>query len=115
MRRINRKCVRIDILALLALQGVFLVGNLLFSMSSGTRLAPMLLARTGSNAWIFGASQSIGGVAMVVGGLIIGLSQGLVAASKVAVVRNAAEIMPYVVLLIVLIIRPEGWVQNETD
>ncbi|MGD8738607.1 MAG: MFS transporter, partial [Anaerolineae bacterium] len=57
---------------LLALQGVFLVGNLLFSMSSGTLLAPMLLARTGSNAWIFGASQSIGGVAMVVGGLIIG-------------------------------------------
>jgi branched-chain amino acid transport system permease protein len=41
-------------------------------------------------------------------GLVIGLSQGLVAASKVQIVRNSAEIMPYVVLLILLIIRPEG-------
>ena len=29
-------------------------------------------------------------------------------ASKVPIVRNVAEIMPYVVLLIVLIFRPEG-------
>jgi branched-chain amino acid transport system permease protein len=28
--------------------------------------------------------------------------------SKVAVVRDSAEIMPYIVLLIVLLIRPEG-------
>ena len=39
---------------------------------------------------------------------IIGLSQGLVSASTVPIVRDAAEIMPYVVLLVVLLIRPEG-------
>ena len=44
----------------------------------------------------------------IVGGLLIGLSQGLVAASKVPMVRNMAEITPYIVLLVVLIIRPEG-------
>ena len=42
------------------------------------------------------------------GGLVIGLSQGIVKASTVDIVRNSAEIMPYVVLLIVLLIRPEG-------
>jgi branched-chain amino acid transport system permease protein len=44
----------------------------------------------------------------LVGGLIIGLSTGLVSASKLPIVRNSAEIMPYVVLLIVLLLRPEG-------
>ena len=57
---------------LLALQGVFMVGNFLFNIAEGTLLAPMLLARTGSNAWIFGASQSIGAVGMVIGGVVIG-------------------------------------------
>jgi DHA3 family macrolide efflux protein-like MFS transporter len=57
---------------LLALQGVFMLGNLFYSMAAGTLLAPMLLARTGSNAWIFGASQTIGAVGMVVGGVVIG-------------------------------------------
>ncbi len=39
---------------------------------------------------------------------MIGLSEGLVRASKVPIVKDAWEIMPYVVLLIVLILRPEG-------
>jgi branched-chain amino acid transport system permease protein len=43
-----------------------------------------------------------------VGGLLIGLAQGIVAASKVQIVRNSVEIMPYVVLLVVLLFRPEG-------
>ena len=55
---------------------------------------------------LLGGLESIPGT--IAGGLIIGLSQGLVAAAKAPVVRNSAEIMPYVVLLIVLIFRPEG-------
>ena len=31
-----------------------------------------LLARTGTNAWIFGASQTVGAVAMVIGGVAVG-------------------------------------------
>jgi len=57
---------------LLGLQGVFLVGNLLFNMTEGTLLAPLLLARTGSNAWIFGSAQAVGSVGTVVGGLVVG-------------------------------------------
>lgn len=57
---------------LLALQGVFMLGNFFYAMASGALLAPMLLARTGSNAWIFGASQTIGAVGMVAGGVVIG-------------------------------------------
>jgi MFS family permease len=57
---------------LLALQGVFMLGNFFFSMASGTLLAPMLLARTDSNAWIFGASQTIGAIGMVIGGVAVG-------------------------------------------
>ena len=57
-------------------------------------------------AVLLGGLESIPGT--IVGGLLIGLSQGLVAGSKVQLVRNAAEIMPYIVLLFVLILRPEG-------
>lgn len=32
----------------------------------------------------------------------------MVSASKVQLIRNASEIMPYVVLMIVLVLRPEG-------
>lgn len=57
---------------LLALQGVFMVGNLFYMMAMGTLLAPMLLARTGSNAWIFGAAQTIAAIGMVIGGIVVG-------------------------------------------
>jgi MFS family permease len=57
---------------LLALQGVFMLGNLLFTMATGTLLAPMLLARTSSNAWIFGSAQTISAIGMVAGGLVLG-------------------------------------------
>jgi DHA3 family macrolide efflux protein-like MFS transporter len=57
---------------LLALQGVFLVGNLVSSIAAGTLMAPMLLARTGSNAWIYGASETVGAIGTVVGGVAVG-------------------------------------------
>jgi branched-chain amino acid transport system permease protein len=44
----------------------------------------------------------------VIGGVIIGLSQGLVQASSISEVRDSFVIAPYVLLLIVMLIRPEG-------
>jgi branched-chain amino acid transport system permease protein len=38
----------------------------------------------------------------------VGLSQALVQASRNIEVRNSAEIVPYILLLIILIVRPEG-------
>jgi branched-chain amino acid transport system permease protein len=55
---------------------------------------------------LLGGLDSIPGT--IVGGLIIGLSMGIVSASKIPVVRDMTEIMPYILLLIVLLIRPEG-------
>jgi branched-chain amino acid transport system permease protein len=55
---------------------------------------------------LLGGLESIPGA--IVGGLVIGLSQGVVSASKLPLIRNTSEIMPYIVLLIVLLIRPEG-------
>ena len=55
---------------------------------------------------LLGWIESIPGV--IVGGLLIGLTQGVVSASKVQWVRDMTEIVPYLVLLVVLLIRPEG-------
>jgi branched-chain amino acid transport system permease protein len=90
-----------------ALAGVVAtVGGVLLATSSGLDLSLSIVVLAAFPAVLLGGLESIPGT--IVGGLIIGLSQGLVAASKAPIVRNSAEIMPYVVLLIVLIIRPEG-------
>ena len=90
-----------------ALAGVVAtVGGILLATSSGLDLSLSVVVLAAFPAVLLGGLESIPGT--IVGGLIIGLAQGLVAASKAPIVRNAAEIMPYVVLLIVLIFRPEG-------
>lgn len=90
-----------------ALAGVVAtVGGILLATSSGLDLSLSVVVLAAFPAVLLGGLESIPGT--IVGGLIIGLSQGLVAASRASIVRNAAEIMPYVVLLIVLIFRPEG-------
>jgi len=90
-----------------ALAGVVAtVGGILLATSSGLDLSLSVVVLAAFPAVLLGGLESIPGT--IVGGLIIGLSQGLVAVSKAPIVRNAAEIMPYVVLLIVLIFRPEG-------
>jgi len=90
-----------------ALAGVVAtVGGILLATSSGLDISLSVVVLAAFPAVLLGGLESIPGT--IVGGLIIGLSQGLVAASKAPLVRNAAEIMPYVVLLIVLIFRPEG-------
>jgi branched-chain amino acid transport system permease protein len=90
-----------------ALAGVVAtVAGVLLATSSGLDMSLSVVVLAAFPAVLLGGLESIPGT--LVGGLIIGLSAGLVSASKVPIVRNAAEIMPYVVLLIVLILRPEG-------
>ena len=90
-----------------ALAGVVATtAGVLLATSSGLDLSLSIVVLAAFPVVLLGGLESIPGT--IVGGLIIGLSQGLVAASKAPIVRNAAEIMPYVVLLIVLIFRPEG-------
>lgn len=81
-------------------------GGILLATSSGLDLSLSVVVLAAFPAVLLGGLESIPGT--IVGGLVIGLSQGLVAASKIQIVRNASEIMPYIVLLLVLIIRPEG-------
>jgi len=82
------------------------IGGVLLATSSGLDMSLSLIVLTAFPAVLLGGLDSIPGA--IVGGLIIGLSQGLVKASTVDIIRNSSDIMPYVVLLIVLVIRPEG-------
>lgn len=56
--------------SLLGLQLIFLFGNF-FSTLGFTLLAPMILARTGSNELVFGSVQSISAMGGVAGGLLM--------------------------------------------
>ena len=82
------------------------VGGVLLATSSGLDLSLSIVVLAAFPAVLLGGLDSIPGA--IVGGLIIGLSQGLVKASTSQLVRNSAEIMPYVVLLFVLLVRPQG-------
>lgn len=61
--------------SLLMLQGLFLVGNF-FTTLAFTLLAPMILARTGSNELIFGSVQTLGAVGGVIGGVAVSVWGG---------------------------------------
>lgn len=82
------------------------MGGVLLATSSGLDLSLSVVVLAAFPVVLLGGLESIPGT--IVGGLLIGLSQGVVAASRVPLIRNTSEIMPYVVLLIVLLIRPEG-------
>ena len=56
--------------SLLGLQTVFMIGNF-FATMGYTLLAPMILARTSSNALIYGSVQTAGAVGGVIGGLLM--------------------------------------------
>ena len=56
--------------SLLGLQTVFMIGNF-FAAMGYTLFAPMILARTDSNALIFGSVQTAGAVGGVIGGLLM--------------------------------------------
>ena len=81
-------------------------GGILLATSSGLDLSLSIVVLAAFPAVLLGGLESIPGA--IVGGLLIGLAQGLVAVSQVQLIRNAAEIMPYVMLMVVLLLRPEG-------
>lgn len=81
-------------------------GGILLATASGLDLSLSIVVLAAFPAALLGGLDSIPGV--IIGGLLIGLSQGLVSASSVPIIRSSAEIMPYVVLLLVLMVRPEG-------
>lgn len=82
------------------------VGGVLLATTTGVSLSLATVALIAFPAILLGGLDSFAGA--IVGGLSVGLITALVQASKMPVVRNSAEIAPYVLLLIVLIIRPEG-------
>jgi MFS family permease len=56
--------------SLLGLQLVFFLGNLFIGIG-GTVLAPMILARTGSNSLVFGSVETAGAIGGVIGGVLM--------------------------------------------
>lgn len=82
------------------------VGGILLATLTGVSLSLSIVALVAFPAILLGGLQSFPGA--IIGGLLVGLVAALVQASSVQVVRNSAEIAPYVLLLIVLLIRPEG-------
>lgn len=91
------------------------VGGILIATASGLDLSLSIVVLAAFPAVLLGGLESIPGA--VVGGLIVGLAQGLVALPNsdfflgpdaAQAVRNSAAIIPYVILLIVLLFRPDG-------
>lgn len=80
--------------------------GVLLATSSGLDLSLAIVVLAAFPVVLLGGLESIPGV--IVGGLLIGLTQGVVSASKAQWVRDMTEIVPYVILLVVLFIRPEG-------
>ncbi len=89
--------------------------GILVATASGLDLSLAIVILAAFPAVLLGGLESIPGA--VLGGLLIGLSQGLVAlpnndfvfGPEVAqAIRSSTAIVPYVILLIVLLIRPEG-------
>jgi branched-chain amino acid transport system permease protein len=81
-------------------------GGVLLAMLTGVSLTLSTVALVAFPAVLLGGLESLPGA--IVGGIAIGLAQALVGSSKLIVVRNSASIVPYVLLLVVLLIRPEG-------
>lgn len=82
------------------------LGGILLATLTGVNLSLSTVALAAFPAILLGGLESFGGA--ILGGLVVGLTVALVQASSIAEVRNSAEIAPYVLLLIVLIVRPEG-------
>lgn len=81
-------------------------GGILLAMLSGASLSMTTVVLIAFPAILLGGLESLPGA--IVGGIGVGLSQALVQTAKAPVIRSSAEIAPYVLLLIVLILRPEG-------
>jgi branched-chain amino acid transport system permease protein len=82
------------------------IGGVLLATLTGVSLSLSVVALVAFPAILLGGLESFPGA--IVGGLLVGLATALVQASSVQVVRSTSEIAPYILLLIVLLIRPEG-------
>ncbi len=82
------------------------LGGILLASISGVSTSLALVALAAFPAILLGGLESFAGA--MLGGVIIGLSQALVQASAVPVVRNSFDIAPYILLLVVLVFIPEG-------
>ncbi|MGH2538101.1 MAG: branched-chain amino acid ABC transporter permease [Candidatus Promineifilaceae bacterium] len=82
------------------------LGGVLLATLTGVSLNLATVVLIAFPAILLGGLDSFPGA--LVGGLAVGLVEALVQASKAIEVRNSAEIAPYVLLLLVLVLRPEG-------
>jgi branched-chain amino acid transport system permease protein len=82
------------------------IGGVLLATVTGVSLSLGTVALVAFPAILLGGLESFAGA--IIGGLLVGLAQALVQASSVQTVRSTSEIAPYILLLIVLLIRPEG-------
>lgn len=82
------------------------LGGVLLATLTGVSLNLSTVVLIAFPAILLGGLDSLGGA--LLGGFAVGLVQALVQASRLIEVRNSTEIAPYLLLLIVLLIRPEG-------
>jgi branched-chain amino acid transport system permease protein len=82
------------------------IGGVLLATLTGVNLSLATVALVAFPAILLGGLESFPGA--IVGGLLVGLAQALVQASSVQTIRGTSEIAPYILLLIVLLLRPEG-------
>jgi branched-chain amino acid transport system permease protein len=82
------------------------MGGVLLASQVGVSLNLSLVVLVAFPAVLLGGLDSFPGA--IVGGIAVGLVTALVQASTSIEVRNSAEIAPYILLLIVVLIRPEG-------
>jgi branched-chain amino acid transport system permease protein len=82
------------------------LGGVLLATLSGVSVSLSTVALVAFPAILLGGLESFPGA--IVGGLLVGLTQEIVRASTIVEVRNASDIAPYLLLLIVLVLRPEG-------
>ncbi len=82
------------------------LGGVLLATLSGVSINLATVALIAFPAILLGGLESFPGA--IIGGLLVGLTSEIVKASTVIEVRNAADIAPYILLLIVLVLQPEG-------
>lgn len=82
------------------------LGGVLLATLSGVSINLSTVALFAFPAILLGGLESFSGA--IIGGMLVGLAAEMVKASTVAEIRNASEIAPYILLLIFLVLRPEG-------
>ncbi|UCG22841.1 MAG: branched-chain amino acid ABC transporter permease [Chloroflexota bacterium] len=82
------------------------LGGVLLASQVGVSLNLATVVLVAFPAVLLGGLDSFPGA--IIGGIVVGLVVALTQTASAVEVRNAAEIAPYILLLIVLIIRPEG-------